>query len=104
MMSIAHRLTGLGLVAGALLGVWWFLAAAAGPEAFARADGVLTSWPVVILIWVPSVAAFWYHFLNGIRHLAWDTGWGFDIPTVYKSGYAVLGGTAVLTLLTLVVA
>jgi succinate dehydrogenase / fumarate reductase cytochrome b subunit len=104
MMSIAHRLTGLGLVVGALLAVWWFLAAAAGPEAFARADGVLTSWPVVILIWVPSLAAFWYHFLNGIRHLAWDTGWGFDIPTVYKSGYAVLGGTAVLTLMTLVVA
>ena len=42
--------------------------------------------------------AFFYHLLNGIRHLAWDAGFGFDLPTAYKSGYAVLIGTAVLTI------
>jgi succinate dehydrogenase / fumarate reductase cytochrome b subunit len=104
MMSIAHRLTGIGLVLGATLIVWWFLAAAAGPESFARADGFLTSWFAVLLVLIPSLAAFWYHFLNGIRHLLWDTGYGLDIPTVYKTGYAVLGGTVVLTLVTLLLA
>lgn len=104
MMSIGHRLTGIFLVLGALLGVWWFSALAAGPEAFARADGFLTSWFGVIFLLVPSLVAWWYHFLNGIRHLMWDTGHGLDIPQVYASGYAVLAGTAVLTVLTLVVA
>jgi succinate dehydrogenase / fumarate reductase, cytochrome b subunit len=104
MMSIAHRLTGIFLVLGAVLVVWWFSAAAAGPEAFARADGFLTSWFGIIFLLLPSLAAFWYHFLNGIRHLAWDTGFGFEIPMVYKTGYAVLAGTVVLTLLTLLIA
>jgi succinate dehydrogenase / fumarate reductase, cytochrome b subunit len=103
-MSIAHRLTGIFLVLGALLVVWWFSAAASGPEAFARADGFLTSWFGIIVLLLPSLVAFWYHFLNGIRHLTWDTGFGLDIPTVYMTGYAVLAGTVVLTLLTLIIA
>jgi succinate dehydrogenase / fumarate reductase, cytochrome b subunit len=102
-MSIAHRITGVGLTLGALLGVWWFLAAASGPEAFARADGFLTSWFGLLLL-IPSLLAFWYHFMNGMRHLMWDTGYGMDIPEVYTSGYAALGGTVFLTILTLLLA
>lgn len=103
-MSIAHRLSGIFLVLGAILVVWWFSAAAAGPEAFARADGFLTSWFGIIFLLLPSLLAFWYHFLNGIRHLVWDMGKGLDIPTVYKTGYAVMAGTVILSLLTLIIA
>ncbi len=103
-MSIAHRLSGIFLVFGAILVVWWFSAAAAGPEAFARADGFLTSWFGIIFLLLPSLLAFWYHFLNGIRHLVWDMGKGLDIPTVYKTGYAVMAGTVILSLLTLIIA
>jgi len=45
-------------------------------------------------------AAAWFHTLNGIRHLAWDAGYGYDIPTTYRSGWLVLIGTAVATVLT----
>lgn len=101
MMSIAHRITGVGLAVGALMMVWWFSAAAAGPEAFAAADGVLTHWFVVVFLWFPLLLAFWYHFANGIRHLMWDTGYGMSIPEVYSTGYAALALAAVLALVTI---
>jgi succinate dehydrogenase / fumarate reductase cytochrome b subunit len=44
--------------------------------------------------------AFYYHLLNGIRHLLWDTGWGFELDTAYKTGYAVVAGSVLMTLLT----
>ena len=74
--------------------VWWFLAAAAGPQAFADADGLITSW-LGGLVLILSLVAFWYHFFNGIRHLAWDAGFGFDLPQTYASGWAVVVATAV---------
>ena len=103
-MSIMHRITGVGLALGALLTVWWFLAAASGPEAFAAADGFITHWFVVIFLLLPSLMAFWYHFANGIRHLMWDTGYGLTIPEVYTSAYVALGAAALLTLVTFLVA
>lgn len=103
-MSIAHRLTGIGLTLGALMMVWWFSAAAAGPAAFDNADGFMTHWFVVVFIWFPLLLAFWYHFANGIRHLMWDTGYGMTIPEVYTSGYIAMGFAAVLAILTLIVA
>ena len=48
-------------------------------------------------------AALFYHLCAGIRHLAWDAGWGYDLPTMHKTGYAVLIGTAVLTVLAWIV-
>jgi len=102
-MSIFHRITGLGLALGAVLVVWWFLAAARGPEAFAFADGVLTSW-LGGLVLILSLAALWYHFFSGIRHLVWDAGVGFDLDTAHGSSIAVLAAAAVMTVLTLIVA
>ena len=84
MISIIHRITGCGLAVGALLVVWWFLAAARGPEAFEFADGLITSW-LGGLVLILSIAALWYHFFNGIRHLIWDTGAGFDLETVDRA-------------------
>jgi succinate dehydrogenase / fumarate reductase, cytochrome b subunit len=103
MMSIMHRITGCGLAFGGVLVVWWFLAAARGPEAFAFADGLLTSW-IGGLVLLASMAALWYHFFNGIRHLVWDTGAGFALDQIRRGGIAVLVATAVMTVITLIVA
>jgi succinate dehydrogenase / fumarate reductase cytochrome b subunit len=102
-MSILHRATGVGLALGAVLGVWWFLAAATDPEYFALVDGLLTSW-IGGLILVLSLAALWYHFCNGIRHLFWDAGYGFDVAALQKIGIAVAAGAVALTLITLIAA
>jgi succinate dehydrogenase / fumarate reductase, cytochrome b subunit len=100
--SIFTRITGNALLVSALLVVWWFLAAATSPEAFARADGVITSWFGIIVMTL-SLWALWYHSLAGLRHLIWDTGRGLDIETAEKMGWAIFGGSAVLTVLTLLV-
>ena len=97
-LSIVHRMTGVGLTLGAVLVVWWLLAAATGPEYFAIVDGLLTSW-IGYLVLLGSTWALAYHLLNGIRHLAWDMGYGFELETVDRSGIAVLVGSGVLTIL-----
>ena len=98
MMSIAHRITGVGLALGAVMIVWWLLAAATDPGHFAVIDDLWTSW-IGHLVWLGLTLAFSYHLLNGIRHLVWDTGHALDIPTAERAGKAVLAGTLVLTAL-----
>lgn len=100
--SILTRITGNALLVGALLVVWWFLAAATSPEYFAVADGLITSW-FGDLIMSLSLLALWYHALAGIRHMIWDAGYALDLPAAEKLGIACLGGSVVLTLLTLIV-
>lgn len=102
-LSILHRITGVAMALAAMLIAWWFLAAATGPDYFALADGLLTSW-VGHLVLLGSLWAVWYHALNGVRHLWWDLGYGFDLPQVTLSGQVVLGASAALTLLTIAVA
>jgi succinate dehydrogenase / fumarate reductase, cytochrome b subunit len=96
-LSILHRATGIVLSAGALLLVWWLIAAAAGPESYEALSAALGSvfGRVLLLGWTLS---FFYHLANGIRHLWWDTGRGLDLPSVYRSGYAMLGFTVVASL------
>ena len=96
-LSITHRATGVALTLGSFLLVYWLIAAAAGPEAFAAAQDLIGSWIGYLCLFGWSVALF-YHLCNGIRHLFWDAGFGFELPDAYRSGYAVLIGTAVLTL------
>ena len=98
LLSITHRVTGVALTVGTLLLVYWLVAAASGPESFARAQGFIGSWFGYLILFGWSVSLF-FHLANGIRHLFWDAGYGFEIKTVYASGYAVLAGTAGLTLL-----
>jgi succinate dehydrogenase / fumarate reductase cytochrome b subunit len=102
-LSIVHRMTGVGLTLGAVLVVWWLLAAATGPEYFAIVDGLLTSW-IGLLVLLGSTWALAYHLLNGIRHLVWDIGYGYELETVDRSGIAVLIGSGVLTVLLWLVA
>jgi len=96
-LSILHRFTGIGLAVGLLYLVCWLAAAASGLEAFDRLQSFNGS-PIGKLLLLGWSIAFFYHLLNGIRHLAWDAGWGFELPAAYKSGYAVLIGTVALTL------
>ncbi|RVV96639.1 succinate dehydrogenase, cytochrome b556 subunit [Mesobaculum littorinae] len=99
MSSIMTRITGCGLLVGALLVIWWFIAAATGPEAFATADGFLTSWFGDLVMFL-SLWALWYHSLAGLRHLYWDTGRGLEIHVAERLGWACIGGSIVLTVLT----
>ena len=102
MTSIFVRITGNALIAGALLIVWWLLAASTSPESFATADAVMTSW-FGKLVMLGSIWALWYHTLGGIRHLVWDYAIGLDIRTAYKMGWALIIGSFVLTVITVVV-
>jgi len=87
-MSILHRASGMVLVVGAFALAWWLLAVAAGGDAYATAAHCVAS-PLGKFVLFGFSLALVYHLLNGIRHLLWDMGWGFDIPEVYRSGYAV---------------
>lgn len=97
-LSILHRLTGIALAAGSVLLAWWLIAVAAGGEVFAATHALLAS-PIGILLLLLWSVAFFYHLCNGIRHLAWDVGYGFELRTAHLSGYAVLAATVVLTVL-----
>jgi len=99
--SILTRITGNGLIVGTILAVWWLLAAATSPEYFAVANAVATSW-FGDLVFTASLWAIWYHYLAGLRHLYWDTGKGMDIPTAEKLGWAVIAGSVILTILTII--
>jgi len=101
MTSILTRITGNAMLISALLIVWWFLAAATSPEAFASANGLLTSW-FGDLVMTFSVLGLWYHTLAGVRHLIWDNGMGLDIPTAERMGWAVIIGSIVLTIITII--
>lgn len=97
LMSISHRITGVALMVGTLLLTWWVVAAAIGPGAFAAAQGFIGSWFGQLLLFGWTAALF-YHLLNGIRHLVWDTGRALELDTAERAGYAVIGGTVILTI------
>jgi succinate dehydrogenase / fumarate reductase cytochrome b subunit len=102
-LSIFHRFTGLGLGGGTLLLVWWLVAAATSDAAYAQVAWFVSSWLGYLCLFGWTVC-LWYHFCNGIRHLVWDFGYGFEIDTLRASGIAMLTATAVLTVLTWVIA
>jgi succinate dehydrogenase / fumarate reductase, cytochrome b subunit len=96
-LSIVHRMTGVALAAGTLVLVWWLVAAASGGETFANAQALIGSWFGRLLLFGWSFALF-YHLCNGIRHLFWDMGHGFELGTVTTSGWLVVISSVVLTL------
>ena len=96
-LSILHRITGVALAVGTILLVYWLIAAASGPEAFASAEALIGSWLGRILLFGWTFALY-FHLSNGIRHLFWDAGFGFELKTVYASGWTVVALAAVLTL------
>ncbi|MGH6719651.1 MAG: succinate dehydrogenase, cytochrome b556 subunit [Alphaproteobacteria bacterium] len=102
MLSIVHRATGFVLAIGTLFLAWWLIAAASGPEWFAVVGAFFGSW-LGYLVLLGLSFALMYHLCNGIRHLAWDAGWGFELATAYATGWAVVAGSIVLTALAWVV-
>lgn len=97
-LSILHRVTGCALSVGALLFVYWLVAAASGPEAYANAQAVFAH-PLTKILLVGFSFAFFYHLLNGVRHLVWDTGHGFDKKKARTSGWVAFLGAVLLTAL-----
>ena len=85
---IGPAATGVLLSLGFLLLVYWLAAAAAGPERYAAARDTLAS-PLAQLVWFGAAFAFCYHLLNGVRHLFFDMGRGFELKTARASGRAV---------------
>ncbi len=102
-LSILHRGTGVVLAIGTLLVTYWLAAIAGGEASFNTANAILGSWfgKLVLFGWT---WALFYHFANGIRHLLWDTGFGFDLPTVTLTNKIVIGASFVLTILLWMVA
>ena len=96
-LSILHRLAGIFLSLGVVPLVGWLVAAAAGPAWFDRAQDIAGSviGRTLLFLWT---AAFFYHLLNGLRHLAWDVGWGFELSTTYRTGWLVFFVSGVLTI------
>ena len=100
-LSILHRITGVALAVGTILLVYWLIAAASGPEAFAGAEALIGSWLGRILLFGWTFALY-FPLTTGIRHLFWDAGFGFELKTVYASGWTVVALAAVLTLVSFV--
>ncbi len=98
-LSILHRVSGIALGIGALLLTWWLLALLGEPDDFAVVQDFLGSYfgRLLLLGWT---WALFFHLGNGIRHLVWDTGHGFELSNAYRSGWFVIIFSIVLTVVT----
>ncbi len=96
-LSIANRISGVVLAIAAVGLVAWLLAAAEGPDAYGAAQSVLSS-PLGRIGLFVTTFAFFLHLCGGVRHLAWDMVYGFDLRAIYASGWAVAAASVVLTL------
>lgn len=103
MMSVLHRGTGAVLSIGTVLLVIVLAAAAAGPDSFESIGGLLRSWFGKLVLFGFTFALF-AHFCNGIRHLVWDMGYGFDVSKATRGAQISFLAALVLTVLTWVVA
>ena len=98
-LSFTHRLTGLFLPGATVVLSLWLVSLALGEFAYAPFVGFWDSWMSVLLM-AGVVFCLYYHLLNGVRHLAWDWGFGFSLSSVYASGWAVVAGSVILSVLT----
>jgi succinate dehydrogenase / fumarate reductase, cytochrome b subunit len=103
MLSIAHRASGVFLSLGVLLLSAWLVCLSGSAADQARTADWLATLPAraALLVWA---LAFYYHLLNGIRHLGWDMGWGLDLKSTYATGWIAVGLALVLTALTALLA
>jgi succinate dehydrogenase / fumarate reductase cytochrome b subunit len=98
-LSITHRLTGVALAVGSILLVWWLVVLAAGSEARYLEFNAFLRGPIGLLLMLGWTWALFFHLANGVRHLFWDAGLGFDLAAMTRSGWAVVIASAGLTLL-----
>lgn len=97
-LSIFNRISGVATSVGTLLMVWWLVASAGSAGQFGAMQRFMGSFVGVVLL-IGWTLALVYHTVGGLRHLAWDAGYGFDLPAVYASGRMAVVATAVLTVL-----
>jgi succinate dehydrogenase / fumarate reductase cytochrome b subunit len=88
-LSILHRLSGLTLAAAGFLFVAWLSSAAMGEDAYGCVVAILSGAPMRLALAL-ALAAFWYHLFAGLRHLAWDAGYGFEKKSARRSGAIVV--------------
>jgi succinate dehydrogenase / fumarate reductase, cytochrome b subunit len=99
LVSILHRVTGAGLATvGSAIFVWWLVALASGPDAYATFTGAATHW-LGILVAVGLTWAFWQHTLSGLRHFVLDIGAGYELSTNKFWALMTLVGSLALTAL-----
>lgn len=94
--SILHRATGVALYVGTLIGAGWALSLAMGRDAYAGYMGLLAS-PLGRLVLFGLTVSLFYHLANGVRHLTWDAGKGFEVKTANLSGVVVIAFALVAT-------
>jgi succinate dehydrogenase cytochrome b subunit len=99
-LSIAHRATGVFLSLGALLFTCWLVGLATSEQAFSNLQQYGSAWYGKIIL-IGFVFSLYFHLANGVRHLFWDAGLGLEISTTYKSGYATIAFSVILTVATL---
>jgi succinate dehydrogenase / fumarate reductase, cytochrome b subunit len=97
-LSILNRATGLYLSIGLPLLIYWLVSVAAGPESYEKAQAVFAH-PLTVAALVAWSASFFFHLLNGLRHLAWDVGYGFERKVARATGWTVFVGAVLLTAL-----
>lgn len=88
-MSILHRLTGVSLALAAVALIWWIVAVASGEGAYAVFQAFFAG-PLGLLLLLAFSLSFFYHLVNGVRHLAWDVGFGFDRERAKVTGWIAL--------------
>jgi len=101
-LSILHRATGMALAVGALYLVLWVVFASAGPGTYAKFQAFNSSWLGVLLL-LGFAFALYYHLCNGIRHLFWDAGYGFELKDAYRSGWIVVAVALAATIVSWIV-
>jgi succinate dehydrogenase / fumarate reductase cytochrome b subunit len=98
LMSIAHRISGVGNAVGFLLLAWWLVAISIGPDAYAQVSAFFGSIFGRLLLFLFSWSLI-HHMLGGIRHLIWDTGAGLDKVSIEVFAWATIIGSIALTVL-----
>jgi succinate dehydrogenase cytochrome b subunit len=93
--SITHRATGIALAAGTLLLTWWLIAAASGAAAYGSFMAAATH-PIGKVVLFGFLWSLSFHLLNGVRHLFWDIGYGFHVPTAKLTAALVYAGSLIL--------
>ena len=99
MLSILHRATGIALSIGSVILVLWIVALTLGENTYLMYSNLINKWFGKLIIFGFTFALF-YHLSNGIRHLFWDAGYGYDLKHAYISGVAVIISSLSLTSIT----